>query len=626
MKNITTGSQDDTPDGLPDDSPASMAALVGAAPGQSADDADKREKVGKATFAITALHMTGRLAGFVEGMLVAHLAGGKGTTDAYFAASKVPQGIFGFGESLLTHSFLPPFVAVREKHGEATAWRLASLVATIQAIILVLAVVLGEIYAPGLVHSYTRKFDPQSAQLTVNLVRVMLPAVIMMSLASLTYVILNAYKEFAIPAFGDTALKIGIVICGFGLWHFLGGIKAFAVGLVLGAFFKIAVHLLGLGKKTARFRPTLNFKTPGAGRLVALMIPLMVSNILGTVRPFIDTWFCGAKGQVSALNFAFKLTNLPFFLVPYALSIALFPFLAEMATRGDRKQIGRALVSALRMVTFLLVPVTAVYLVMALPMIEAVYKGGLFTQEDASRVVPPLVWYTLGMLPLAFETVILQIFFALSDTFVPMLIAYGTFLVYLGVGYGSSVKLGWGAAGVALAILASKGVKDIILLGVLVPRLKGLNLAGLSAFLAKMAAATVVMVIVLWGSAKVFFPEHLPATVSSGPVASSPASPAPHAASAPVESSDAPTASAGAPTSVSHQAASPTKKNKSKGGAGETIKKLLKFAFGAAPGLLAFVLMAYWLGIEEFHTFYNVLNRRLGPIFRKLARASMARW
>ena len=610
------------------------------------DAGSRREKVGKATLAITAANLVGRLMGFGESWAIAGLFGTSNTAGAYVAASNIPQNIFGLGDQLLTHSLLPVFVDLRNKKGEGNAWRLAGLVATIQLIILVLLVAIGLIFAPQIVHFITREFDPKTLTLTAHLTRLMLPAAILMSLTSLTYVILNAYKQFALPAFSGAALKAGVVLVGGVGCYFLHlGIETFAIGLILGSILKMALNLYGLRGKLKLFHWNLDLKQPAAAKLVALMIPLMLSNLLTPARNFLDTYFSGLPAEVAARKFAFSLTSLPFVLVPSALSIALFPFLADMASRGDRKNLGRALVSAMRMISFLLVPITAVYLVLAFPLVETVFKHGHFTSQDAVRVVGPFVWYSIGMIPLAAETVVLQIYFALADTVTPMNVAYGTFILYVVVAYVTTQFLGWGATGVAIAFTASKLLKDIILFWILGPRLGGLDLKGVGLFLGKLSLATGLMVLALAGTLKVSYhssttPPH-PNTVSAAdsgsqsagksgqaPVGSEAGANSGEKAPQPSNTVDGAAASSpvggqtlSAATPPGGTAAQPKKKSKAK-----KFSAVKIFLACATPGLVVFVLASYWLRIEELMVIYGILIRRLGPISRKIALAAMAPW
>jgi len=591
----------------------SAGASNGAIKGDGRRDGGHRERVGKASFAITGFTALGRVLGFLEAWLVARFFGGGSISGSYFAAGTVVWNIFGFGEQLLTHSFLPPFVESKEKRGEESAWKLASIVGIIQILVLLLVVGLAELFARQLVGWITHGFTTGEMALTTHLLRIMLPAAIVMSVASLTYVVLNAYKEFALPAFADTALKAGIVIGGFALWRWIG-IDAFAIGLVLGGCIKLAVHLFGLRPRLRLLRWSLDVQDPAFKKLLILMVPLMLGNLLSSVRPVLDIYFSGASSQVAALKFATKLTNLPFLLIPYALAIALFPFLAEMATRGDRRRLGQALLSALQMITFLMVPITVVYIMLAHPMVETVYLGGKFTASDAGRVVGPLVWSSLGMLPLGIETVILQIYFSMSDTKTPTIIAYGTFVVYLLVAYFGTRYFLWGATGVALAFTASKTVKDFILVGVLAPRLEGLDLKGLVSFIARMAVATFVMIVVLWATLK--FVYHRPETTLRPMRAAAATS----AVTIPTTTNPSITSPVGGKTGTHPVTTKKPKKSGSKR------KAVIIFLACAAPALFAFALAAYWLKIAELQTVLQVLERRLWPLIRRLIMLAMAPW
>ena len=97
----------------------------------------------------------------------------------------------------------------------------------------------------------------------------MFPAVLFTALAGLEMGILNSYKLFAAPAFGDYIQYLYNCRSGFRLRF---GISGMAVGVVVGAIGSFLLQLPFVLRKS-RYKLVLNLRHPGILRMVSLMIP-----------------------------------------------------------------------------------------------------------------------------------------------------------------------------------------------------------------------------------------------------------------------------------------------------------------------------------------------------------------
>jgi peptidoglycan biosynthesis protein MviN/MurJ (putative lipid II flippase) len=117
---------------------------------------------------------------------------------------------------------------------------------------------------------------------------------------------------------------------------------------------------------------------------------------------------------------------------PYALSIGIFPFLAEMASSRDREGFTKTLVGALRVCIFVFAPITAILIALRFPLLRAVLEGGRFTTTDTLVLTAPFVAYALGLMGLACENVLNQSFYAQTRAWMPTIIGIGTSLLFRG--------------------------------------------------------------------------------------------------------------------------------------------------------------------------------------------------
>ena len=118
----------------------------------------------------------GALVGFVLQLLVAFYFGAGSETDAYFMALSTSELLSKLllGGSI-TAVFLPLFVERLTHESKTSAWRLALNVLHLTAITFIMVTITLGLFARPFIHFIAPGFSATTADLTVNLLRVLLP-------------------------------------------------------------------------------------------------------------------------------------------------------------------------------------------------------------------------------------------------------------------------------------------------------------------------------------------------------------------------------------------------------------------------------------------------------------------
>src|SRR5712692_4118274 len=164
--------------------------------------------------------------------------------DAFWAAFKIPDAIFGLVVAgALASAFIPVFTSYLAREREQEAWHVASSVMNAVLLLLVGFSVLMWVAAPYVVPTFVAPFhDPKQIALTVDLTRIMLLSPIFMGLSSLTTGILNSYRQFLSSATAPLVYNLVIILFTQFGYPFLG-IHAVAIGVVVGALVMWLVQL-----------------------------------------------------------------------------------------------------------------------------------------------------------------------------------------------------------------------------------------------------------------------------------------------------------------------------------------------------------------------------------------------
>ncbi len=487
-------------------------------PAETPADPKARHGVGVVAVAIMLVHLLARFGGFIQKMVLAHFFGTTSMGDVAAAVETVFQSIYYIPEELLTHSLLPVFNKTRRGddeggNDEREAWALASHVGTIQALLLVIVTVIGMTathWFCGLILELPKAGTPKYVEelakfdTTVYVVRIAFVGLFCTSLGSLTYVLLNSYKRFISPALGDVAQKLGIVtgiviMCvGFGSQSPIG----LAVGFILGGVFKLLTHLIALGPKLRMARPSINLRNPHLRELGLLMLPLLGGSLISKGRDILQlkiAWAAAGavEGTVASLDFARKTVWLPINVLPYALGIALFPFLADWALRGQKDKVTSAFLSASRNMIFVFAPITLLFLLCGPEIVTAAFKSGKFDRAAVELTTRAFDVYALGMIFYALEIIALQVFYAHRDTKTPFWIGLGASAMQILIAWLMGLVLQMGNVGIALGFCLAKTIKVGFMWYLLRPRLEGFNWPSLSKMALKVIASCAVMAVAI---------------------------------------------------------------------------------------------------------------------------------
>ena len=122
---------------------------------------------------------------------------------------------------------------------------------------------------------------------------------------------------------------------------------------------------------------------------------------------------------------------------------------ATQVARGDAAQVRQTLRRALLILVGLLVPVTALSVLLVGPAIRLVLEGRAFTPEATALVTPAAQFYLLGLLGHSINETAARTFYAHQDARTPLGLAALTLLLFVVFGFGLSRLIGF--AGLALA-------------------------------------------------------------------------------------------------------------------------------------------------------------------------------
>lgn len=438
-----------------------------------------------------------------KGVVILRAFGTGMENEAFWAANRVSEVLFNLvAGGALASAFIPTFSSFLARKQKENAWKLASAIINLVFLIISLLAVLAAIFAPQVVRYILAPGfvgDPEKFQLTVQLLRIILPSTVIFSISGLIMGILNAHQSFLFPALAPSMYSLGMI---FGVL-FLSpsmGIFGLAWGVVLGASFHLIVQLPKLFKLGGNYWPVLGLNNSAVREVGTLMLPRLAGVAVVQLNFLVNTNLASrySEGSVTGLTYGFTLMLMPLMLIAQAIAIASLPTFSAQAALGKLDEMRNSLSTALRAVFMLSIPAAVGMIILRYPLIKVLYENGTtFTTESTELVAWALLWYTVGLVGHSAVEILSRAFYAMKDTKTPVVVGViaMSINIMLSILLGSLfLRIGWLAiGGLALANSIATGLESIVLLIILRKRMNGLEGRKIFILLVKVTVAVSLM-------------------------------------------------------------------------------------------------------------------------------------
>ncbi len=446
-----------------------------------------------------------RLLGLVRDQTLAGLFS-LAQTDAFWVAFTLPNALRALlGEGVATSAAVPVLSEVRTRHGDEAARRFFARLRGVSLMVLLVVSALGVWGAPALVELFAGGLHRRGAafEQTVVLTRWLFPYIFFMGTAALGMAALNTYGKFAAAAFAPGLLNVAFLVCA---WTMRGWFAAhgwdpaltLAVGALLGGALQVLAQWPALRRLGFLDRPRFGWTDPHVRQVFARMAPMLAGMGVYAVDLMLSRRFLSEMpdGSQSYFSWAMRLCDFPQGIFILALQTATLPSLSKLAASGDRAELSKTYAYAMRLSLFVAIPATALMVVLAHPLVVALFQRGAFGPSAALHTARALMAQGLGIWTVAAVRQLLPVYYALGDTKTPVVVSaldLGAFVITAWCLRGP-----WGHVGVSAAVTISSAVQMALLWGGLARRLDTLRLAEIGASAARSLAGAVVGAAAAW--------------------------------------------------------------------------------------------------------------------------------
>ncbi len=426
----------------------------------------------RAGLVVSAAFLGSRILGWVRLVVIGNVFGTDPDLAAYFTAFRIPDLIYQLVAAGAVASALIPVLSELLANGEPSrAWRVASSIANLLLIALLLLAAAAFLWAPQLVPWLFPGQDAHATEVTVRMTRLMVLSPIFLALGSVASAVLNTRGRFGVAAMAPVVFNLAIIGCALLLGPVMG-IDALAVGVVLGSVLHLVIQL-PLVSRVATYTPRIDLRDTSTRAALWLMLPRAIGLGVTQITFLVNTSLATTLGAsaVIAYTVAFTILQIPLGLVGFPLGVVLLPSLSHAIAEGRMADFRVLLERSIRLVIWLTLVISTVGVVLVTPTVSLLF-GDSFPAATLALTAEALAWFLLGVPAHSLNVILARAFYSAQDTRTPVLVAIGSVVVNVVV---SLLTVGsMGLAGLALGIALGGWFESVVLTAILWHRVHGL--------------------------------------------------------------------------------------------------------------------------------------------------------
>lgn len=441
-----------------------------------------------------------RVLGFVRDIIIAAVFGTSVPLQAFVVAFRIPNMLRDLvGEGAANSAFVPVLSSYAVKKTKEEFWGLAQILLNVMIVVLAAITALGMAFTPAIVALIAPGFvkDPEKFRLTVELTRSMFPYIFLVGLTAYTTGILNSLKLFGASAFSQPLWNIVFISAALWLCPIMRvPVMGLAIGVLAGGVLQLLVQVPQLASRGLAFPRLDRFRHPGAAEVGRLLVPRVLGAGIYQLNVFVDTILASlssivGEGAIAAIYYSNRLWMLPLAIFGTAFSQAMLPTMSEHAAREDIGKFKQTLSFSLRSVFFITVPSSVGLIVLARPIVRALFERGSFDSYSTEITANALLFYSIGLFAYAGVKILVSAFYSLKDTRTPVKTAAAALVIniVLNVALMYPLKVG----GLALATSLASVANFFILFALLGKKIGKLGAASIADSFIRVLAASAAM-------------------------------------------------------------------------------------------------------------------------------------
>jgi putative peptidoglycan lipid II flippase len=370
--------------------------------------------------------------GLARDRLLAHSFGASALLDVYYAAFRIPDFLFVSVASFVSATVLVPFFLEKINAGENQAKKFLNDIFTVFFSAIALASIAAFIFIPQLSFFIAPGFSESDRSTLIFLSRLLLISPILLGLSNLLGGVTQSFNKFFVFALSPVLYNLGIII-GIVLLYPLFGLTGIILGVLLGAFFHLAVQIPVIAREgfIPRFSFSIDFQS--IKKVLILSLPRTFALSVGHISILALISFASliSVGSISIFQFSFNLQSVPLSIIGVSYSVAAFPTLSRLFSGGERQKFFEHLSNAARHIIFWSMPVIFLFIVLRAQIVRVILGSGAFNWDDTRLTAAALAIFSISLVAQSIVLLFTRGYYAAGNTKKPLFINTASSIVII---------------------------------------------------------------------------------------------------------------------------------------------------------------------------------------------------
>ncbi len=416
------------------------------------------------------LTLASRVLGLVRDSLFARFVGAGFASDAFLIAFRLPNMFRAlFAEGAFAAAFIPMFNAKtgdKDGPGLSVGITFAEQALSVLLPVLLVMTALLEVFAWPVTFALSGKFNGVSHDqfaFAVQLSRITIPYLMLISLVSLLGGILNSLHRFWVNAAAPILLNLTLIVAllGFHDADPLVTARNQAIGVSVSGALQLLWLIWACRANGVSLRLRLPVWNADVKKLLALIWPAAMGAGAVQINLVISTALAAsllAHGSVTYIYMADRLNQLPLGLIGIGLGTVLLPLLSRQLSAGEDAAAMDTQNRGMELALLLTLPATAALVVCGQPIAAGLFGYGKFGADDVYATAQALAAFSVGLPSYILVKVLTPGFYARHDTKTPVRYAMISVVVNLALNLALIVPLAHMGPPLATAIASTVNV------------------------------------------------------------------------------------------------------------------------------------------------------------------------
>ncbi len=452
----------------------------------------KKQSIIKATSIIIFFTLITKILALFREVLMAAKFGSSMEADAYFIALTATGLMVGFLTSALNTTMIPILREIELVEGKKGKIEHTNNILNITLIISAILAIVGIIGAPIIIKLLASGFEGEQFKLAVKLTQIGFPVIFFGVTVGVFSSYLHSENRFTFTAAIGLPMSIVYIIY---LLILTGkfGITGLMVTSVIAILSQVLMLIPAMKKADYRYVFKVNFKDEYLKKVLLLSVPVLIGVAINDINAIVDRTIASTllTGSISALSYAEKLKDMILGVFIAAIITVIYPLLSKASNSEDLNGLKRIIKKGFDMILLIAVPATVGLIIFATPIVELVFQRGQFDALATQMTANALVFYSIGLVTMSLQLLLIRVYYSLQDTKTPMVI--GIISVAFNIGLSLILVKYMDHSGLALATSISSMVATILLLWCLGEKIGSLGIKSYIKTLLKTGVASIIM-------------------------------------------------------------------------------------------------------------------------------------